>query len=297
MKVVPDPSSLQTAPFDSEDDGFRVRTSSLGGAASLVFLIGYAGCQWKHLGHYYEDLIEAREDLHCIMWLTTMGDMFDESLPARALDLVRRRRWEQCPSMVYCFSDGGAGHAAWLLQLGEHDQRYAFLRDSLRGMLFDSSPSQLKTRGGFRAFWNHRFLRKYVVGCCPCFVTVIACYFLTIRKRRRQRLDILDHSSWPVRVAVVGCVDDRVCPVADLELFMKRKRSAGVAVESLMFEHSRHARAVSCRLLSRGRLALTLRLSACRLFFRQVHHISPKYGHKEEYLAWCADRLAEMLPP
>eukprot|EP00667_Euglena_gracilis_P011973 EG_transcript_12276 len=226
-------------------------------ASAAVVLLGWLGCQWRHL-EKYADLYDS-DAFHVVAVTSTVSSW---SLPWKYAGLAVKvhevlEGFPEAPGplpvYIHTLSNGGSFVAALVLRRLEHDPRLP-----VRGVIIDSAPSALPLFGTSRALlltllnthppWPlpprlyHAFAHLYAPGLA--LLTVLWRVFPTVLPaltiQTYFRLLAQSHPNAP-RLVLYGEKDDMVPPSA-VQQFVRKAFPSTARVMARSFPEGEHVR-------------------------------------------------------
>lgn len=218
----------------------------------VVILLGWAGCQEKHLAKYspmYE-----KKGFITVQVMVPARTLFFQShkvsdVAHGLLGLLGKNKICDNPIVFHVFSNGGSMVYMHLIGLLHSQKSRLQQMLSVRGVIFDSAPGKPRMLNAVRAFMStlhtHPILR-YILGFCLLIYMLVIRFLLAM-------LPACIKSSYGFKLYTRVCDDPTECPqlflyskadriimAEDVEEVVSRRKARGVDVKAVCWEDSAH---------------------------------------------------------
>ncbi|KAL8622436.1 hypothetical protein ACOMHN_034101 [Nucella lapillus] len=218
----------------------------------VVVLLGWAGCQEKHL-RKYTPIYEKKGYITMTVMVPAKTLFFHAykltEVAKGVLDVLAENNLSNNPVIFHLFSNGGCMVYSQLITLlnapdSEHHQQL-----SVRGVIFDSSPGKRRILNAVKAFMStmpFREVFRYLLGLCLLM-------YLVFTRCLRMLLPGMLAMEKGFQLYESICLDETKCPqlflyskadevilAEDVEEVITTRKERGVEVKSLCWEDSQH---------------------------------------------------------
>ncbi|XP_067893222.1 transmembrane protein 53 isoform X2 [Heterodontus francisci] len=229
---------------DHNDSGFK--------EDPVIILLGWGGCQDKHLAKYSN----IYKNQSCIVlrytapWrLIFFPGTFSRNLHCTArklLDLLFDIGIEEHPILFHVFSNGGCMLYRHIVELQCNKTETYFTKLNVVGTIFDSAPGNRNLQGGIRALYTSLGSSTNVLVKCfaiPAFVLIVllkAVLYPITQFISLSNYDALkaDPSRWPQLYLYSKA--DKIISCKDIEAMIKMRKLLAIQVQSVNFNTSQH---------------------------------------------------------
>ncbi|GCB61954.1 transmembrane protein 53 [Scyliorhinus torazame] len=218
----------------------------------VIILLGWAGCQDKHLAKYSN----IYKDQGCIAlrfiapWRQIFfPGIFDKTLHYTArklLDLLFDIGMEEHPILFHVFSNGGCMLYRHIVELLCNKTETYFNKLNVVGTIFDSAPANRNLQGGIRALYTvlgsstNVFVKCIAIPAFVLFVFLQVVLYPVTQFISLSCYDALkvDPSRWPQ--LFFYSKSDKIIPYKDIETMIKVRKLLDIQVQSVDFNTSQH---------------------------------------------------------
>ncbi|NXD14191.1 TM53B protein, partial [Nothocercus nigrocapillus] len=222
-----------------------------GAAQPVVILLGWAGCQDRHLAKYsaiYSQrgcaIIRYTAPWRMVFFMESFGIKSLQTPARKLLELLFDYSMENRPVLFHVFSNGGVMLYRYILEAVHTEQPFKSLR--VVGTIFDSAPGRRNLRGALRALEtvlvSANVLLKYFLlfsFATTAVVMRIILYPLT-RFMHETHYDALlkAPSRWPELYLYSQA--DAIIKASDVEQMADARQRLGVSARAVDFSDSAH---------------------------------------------------------